>query len=256
MRSTPESVSKPVRVGLCGFSIAIKTYPIHFPVVEVQSTFYEPPADTVLSKWRDSTGPALEYTMKVWQLVTHAANSPTYRRMRKQLDPDAAPGFFQDSASVEEGWRRSVECAALLSATGMLFQCPASFRPEPNNVQRMRRFFERIERPHLRLLWEPRGAAWVAERELALALCRDLDLVYVVDPFVTPPARELDVYWRLHGIKGARYSYTDEDLSRLSRMLDDVEADGAAYVMFNNLPRVGDAKRFARLVAGALDLSA
>lgn len=59
----------------------------------------------------------------------------------------------------------------MLSATAMLFQCPASFTPEPENVSRMRRFFERIERPSARLLWEPRGAKWVAERELALSLC-------------------------------------------------------------------------------------
>jgi hypothetical protein len=31
-------------------------------------------------------------------------------------------------------------------------------------------------------------------------------------------------------------------------MLQDVESPQAAYVMFNNLPRVGDAKRFARML--------
>src|SRR5918993_1213450 len=176
-----------VRVGLCGFTMVMEDYALHFPVVEVQNTFYEPPRDEVMRRWRAVTEPTLEYTMKVWQLVTHAASSPTYRRLKRRLPAGAAPGFFRDSTAVAEGWQRSVQSAAVLNATALLFQCPASFTPDRDNVERMRRFFERIERPAARLLWEPRGGRWVEERSLALSLCRDLGLVHVVDPFVTPP---------------------------------------------------------------------
>ena len=236
-----------VRTGLCGFTISMRAYPRSFPVVEIQNTFYDPPADAAMRRWRAATGPDLEYTMKVWQLVTHPATSPTYRRMKRGLDVRADPGYFKDSDAVREGWTRSLACADVLSATAMLFQCPASFDPAPANVQRMRRFFERVERPGVRLLWEPRGAAWVAQRQLALALCRDVDLVHVVDPFVTPPAKGVAVYWRLHGPGSARASYDDAALSRLHRMLLDADPQGRAYVMFNNLPRVDDATRFAAL---------
>ena len=240
-----------VHVGLCGFTMSMKDYAHHFPVVEVQSTFYEPPRDEVMKKWRSVT-PSLEYTMKVWQLVTHAANSPTYRRMKRPLGPNDEPGFFRDSPIVKEGWKRSLECANLLSATAMLFQCPASFSPEPENVDRMRKFFERIDRPRARLLWEPRGTKWVAQRDLALSLCRDLDLVHVVDPFVTPPQPGHPVYWRLHGITGPRHTYTDNELHRLHRMLRDAaDPDSTAYIMFNEMPRVGDAKRFFGILEAA-----
>ena len=37
-----------VRVGLCGFTMSMKDYAQHFPVVEVQSTFYEPARDTAM----------------------------------------------------------------------------------------------------------------------------------------------------------------------------------------------------------------
>jgi uncharacterized protein YecE (DUF72 family) len=238
-----------VRVGLCGFSMAMRDYALHFPVVEIQHTFYEPPRDAVMKRWLAATPPSLEYTMKVWQLVTHPPGSPTYRRMKRALEPSDAPGFFRDSPGVAEGWRRSVEAASLIGATAMLFQSPASFRPEPDNVRRMRSFFERFERPSARLLWEPRGPKWVEQRELAMALCRDLGLVYVVDPFVTMPDLDAPVYWRLHGIGNARHSYTDAELQQLRCMLAEVEASGPAYVMFNNLPRVGDAKRFKGMLA-------
>jgi uncharacterized protein YecE (DUF72 family) len=242
-----------VRVGLCGFSMAMRAYARDFPVVEVQGTFYDPPTDASMHKWREATGPDLEYTIKVWQLVTHPSSSPTYRRMtRHALRDDDDPGFFRDSPGVRRGWLRSVECADSLGATAMLFQCPASFAPDPANVARMRRFFERVERPAARLLWEPRGRAWIAARETALALCRDLDLVHVVDPFVTAPDPGHEVYWRLHGPGGsARASYDDDALQRLRGMLSHAGTAGPAYVMFNNLPRVGDARRFSRLMERA-----
>ena len=238
-----------VRVGLCGFTMSMKDYARHFPVVEVQSTFYEPPRDAVIKKWPSGTTPPLEYTTKVWQLVTHSATSPTYRRMKRPLQPGDEPGFFRDSPVVEEGWQRSVEVANLISATAMLFQCPASFSPDQENLDRMRKFFGRIERPRARLLWEPRGAKWVAERDLALSLCRDLHLVHVVDPFVTPSEPGHPVYWRLHGITGPRHSYSDAELQELHTMLSNIEPGEPAYIMFNNLPRIGDAKRFCRLLS-------
>ena len=241
-----------VRIGLCGFTISMKTYAVHFPVVEVQNTFYDPPPDATLRKWRAVTPPSLEYTLKVWQLVTHAANSPTYRRLKNRLSPEQEPGFFRNSLAVEEGWQRSLQCARVLSSTAMLFQCPASFTPEADNIERMRKFFERIERPQARLLWEPRGPKWTSKRKLALALCHDLGLVRVVDTFVVRPEPGRPVYWRLHGIGGARHSYTDAQLQSLHRMLQEAVPTESAYVMFNNLPRVADAKRFKLLLTAPL----
>jgi uncharacterized protein YecE (DUF72 family) len=237
-----------IRVGLCGFTMAMEDYALQFPVVEIQHTFYEPPAADVMRRWRAVTPSTLEYTMKVWQLVTHSSSSPTYRRVKRPIDPASEPGFFRASPAVEEGWERSVRCAAILSATALLFQTPASFTPTPENVGRMRNFFERIERPAARLLWEPRGPAWVRQRALAVALCRDLHLVHVVDPFVTVPEPHHPVYWRMHGISGPRHSYSDSELRQLRTTLERVEGDRAAHVMFNNLPRIANAKAFLRLI--------
>ena len=69
--------------------------------------------------------------------------------------------------------------------------------------------------------------------------------MHVVDPFVDPPdpAATAPAYFRLHGITGARHVYTDAELRRLVAM-----TPPDAYVMFNNIPRVGDAKRFLGLL--------
>ncbi len=245
-----------LRVGLCGFTISMEDYPLYFPVVEVQQTFYQPPRDETMSRWIEATPAGFEFTLKAWQLVTHPASSPTYRRTKRTIEPSerAGSGFFQDTAIVAEGYRRSLECARVLGATALLFQCPSSFTPEDASIARLRSFVGRIERPAgLRLLWEPRGARWVAARETARALCRELDVVHVIDPFVTPPRTSgaEPVYWRLHGIGGARHSYTDAELRRLREMVASQEGGHAApaYVMFNNLPRAGDARRFLALAS-------
>ena len=80
-----------VRVGLCGWTVSQASYVRRFPVVEVQHTFYEPPADAVLTRWRTQVPAGFEFTIKAWQIVTHESNSPTYRRLKQPL-PDSARG--------------------------------------------------------------------------------------------------------------------------------------------------------------------
>jgi uncharacterized protein YecE (DUF72 family) len=237
-----------VRVGLCGFTMAFADYVREFPVVEVQQTFYQPPADATLMRWRRQAPPRFEFTLKAWQLITHEASSPTYRRLRRPLSARerAECGGFRTSPIVLEAWSRTLECARLLRATAVLLQCPRSFRAEPESTARMREFFATVERPPgIRVLWEPRGP-WPPE--LVLDLCRELDLVHVVDPLVDATVTPEQTYLRLHGVTGARHVYTDDELNAIAARLPGA---GTAYVMFNNLPRIGDARRFSGLLGSA-----
>ena len=240
-----------VKIGLCGFTVAIADYARSFPVVEVQQTFYQPPAEFVMRRWRANVPANLEFTIKAWQLITHPAKSPTYRRLRTPLtDAERAEaGGFRDTPVVAEAWRTSLACAELVGATAILFQCPASFRPTDENIANLDAFFRRCKSPPgVRLLWEPRGP-WPAP--VVASLCAAHRLVHVVDPFVTPTVTAADnvTYYRLHGITGARHVYTDAELLRLREMLP---AAGETYVMFNNIPRADDARRFARLIGTGL----
>jgi uncharacterized protein YecE (DUF72 family) len=143
---------------------------------------------------------------------------------------------------VQRAWQTTVDCAGILGATAILLQCPASFRPTEDAIARLREFAHRAVRPPgVRLLWEPRGP-W--PDDLVLGLCTELDLVHAADPFLRTSLTTDLAYYRLHGITGARHVYTDEELTRLSAMLD----GRPTYVMFNNLPRAADAWRFAQLV--------
>ena len=167
-----------VRVGCCGFRSSREAYYEELDSVEVQHTFYQPPQVSTLRRWREEAPAGFEFTLKAWQLITHDSKSPTYRRLKRPLDDEerASCGGFRDSAIVRSALKRSLDCAKLLRASMLLFQSPASFRPEPENEARLRHFIAQIARPQcppgLRLAWEPRGTAWTQHAQLAIELCR------------------------------------------------------------------------------------
>jgi uncharacterized protein YecE (DUF72 family) len=230
-----------VKIGLCGFTIGAAAYVKQFEVVEVQQTFYDPPPPATLERWRANAPPAFEFTMKAWQVITHAGTSRTYRRLRRPFDEraKAEAGGFRVNATVLSAWETTLTAARLLRATAILFQCPASFRETPANVEAMRRFFATIGREaDVRYLWEPRGP-W--SDDVVRGLCGELGLVHAVDPFIRPSLTPEQIYWRLHGNHSHYASYTDDELQQARQWLP---ARGDCYVMFNNIPRVGDAKRF------------
>jgi len=227
--------------------MALTSYVQRFRVLEVQQTFYQPPREATLRRWRAGVPPDFEFTIKAWQLITHEAKSPTYRRLRTSLSAEerAEAGGFRWTPVVERAWDTTLTCARALDATAILLQCPASFRPTEPAVTRMREFLSRASRPAgVRLLWEPRGP-W--PDDLVRGLCEEFDLTHAADPFVrlslAPTA-----YYRLHGITGAHHVYTDAELAQLAGIV----GGGPAYVMFNNVLRAADASRFTELTrAGA-----
>jgi len=101
----------------------------------------------------------------------------------------------------------------------------------------MRRFFSSVDRDGLKFLWEPRGA-W--PDDLVRSLCEELNLIHAVDPFVSRTVTPEFIYFRLHGGKGFKHVYSDEELQRLAEMI----SEAPAYVMFNNIRMLDDATRF------------
>lgn len=217
-----------------------------FDTVEVQQTFYQPPKIKTLSQWRTTAPPSFDFAIKAWQLITHTSRSPTYRRLRKDLSAREAAeaGNFSDSVIVKEAWQVTLECAEALNASHILFQCPASFKPTEANLQNMRVFFSSIERSGNRLLcWEPRGKGWT--NEVVVRLCEELDLVHVVDPFVSRSVTSWNFYYRLHGRTGWRHNFELTELETL-KLLIPAHTPGRIY--FNNARMVEDASTFKTLL--------
>jgi len=233
-----------IKVGCCGFPTARQRYFEIFNVLEVQKTFYEPPRVATAKRWREEAPSDFEFTMKAWQLITHEPSSPTYRRLRSEvpLEKRDRYGSFRLTAEVLDAWERTREVAEALRARIVVFQCPASFRPSEENLDRMRAFFGSIKDRKFTFVWEPRGA-WNAQA--VAGLCSELDLVHCVDPFKTEPVHGGIRYFRLHGLRGYRYSYTEEDLVALQQHCKGLQS---CYCMFNNVSMLDDARAFRALV--------
>lgn len=235
-------VADRVWVGCCGFARKLEEYARHLPAVEVQQTFYRPPRVQTAEGWRRRVPEEFVFTVKAWQLITHPATSPTYRRLGQPIPASRSDryGSFAPTEEVHQAWHRTLEVARALRAAAVVFQCPPSFGPTPQNVARLEQFFRIAPRDGLSFVWEPRGG-WPGA--LVQRLCQELDLVHCVDPFVTASVYGRFRYYRLHGRGGYRYRYTEADLQELRSL-----CRAPAYVMFNNVSMWEDALRLWELL--------
>lgn len=236
-------------VGTCGFAEAQEKTFHDFGLLEVQHSFYHPPRAATAARWRERAGGGFVFTLKAWQLITHEASSPTYRRLKAPLSARelTRAGGFRWNATTRMAWDRTLEIAEALQAAAVVFQTPRSFLPTPRNIRHLCHFFERIERQGRRMVFEPRGEAW--RDDVVRPLVGDLELVHGVDPFLRRPVGKGLRYFRLHGRPAYhyRYRYTDADLRTLQAMLSRAWPN---LVLFNNDAMADDARRFLRRLGG------
>lgn len=234
-------------IGTCGFAEAQQRTFDSLDILEVQRTFYQPPRVATAARWRAKAPEGFVFTVKAWQLLTHEAASPTYRRLKEDLSDAelARAGSLKWNRVTRTAFERTREIAEALDAEALLFQMPRSFTPSRENLTRLYRFFEQIDRGGRRMAFEPRGDEW--HDDILRKAIDDLDLIHVVDPFLRRPVGRGLRYLRLHGRPAYHYHYrySDEDLRELEDALTRAWPD---WVLFNNDAMADDARRFiARL---------
>ena len=232
-------------IGCCGWTEAQARYVTDFPTIELQTTFYQPPAIGVAKRWKTVAPADFRFCMKAWQLITHTPSSPTYRRLKSGVSSKEQDlyGSFRPTEQVWLAWERTREIADVLDAQVIVFQCPKSFLPTRESTRNLTSFFRQIGRSDRTFVWEPRGDAW--SPELIRDLCAANNLIHCVDPFKAVSVYGDGLYWRLHGKTGYRYRYTDEDLAELETKLQaQARLPGPNYIMFNNIYSKQDALRF------------
>ena len=233
-----------IKIGCCGFPVKKADYYREFQLVEVQNTFYDIPRFTLYEKWRKESPETFEFTVKAWQVITHPVNSPTYRRMKEKWGNPENYGYFKPTPEVKEGWRRTKEVAEILGARIIVFQTPPSFHANLQNKENLKNFFQQIAGgENFIFALELRGK-W--EEEEKKEIMEELGLLHVVDPFREKSLCGEFQYFRLHGIGGYNYKYSEEDLYHLKYWCEEKET----YCLFNNTFMWESALRFKKLMEG------
>lgn len=236
------------KIGCVGFPMARVDYFEKFDAVEVQETFYDPPAVRVLGRWRREAPEGFAFAVRAWQLVTHPPSFQGYARIQRKRSRSLAGrfGHFLPGEDIDWAWSVSREAAEALGAEAVVFLSPASFSCTPENRRNFEEFFSRIDRGDFRLVWDPQGL-W-SEQEVE-DLCARLDLTPAVDPFVKLPPPGPFFFCRMPKPKQRRSGrYGEDDFSRIfDRLVGEASLeDTPGMFMFDTPSAPKDALRFRR----------
>ena len=236
------------KIGCVGFPLARGEYFRKFDAVEVQETFYDPPAARVLARWRREAPENFSFAMRAWQLITHPPSFRGYARIqsRRSRSLEGLFGHFLPGKDVDWAWSVTREAAEALQAEAIVFRSPPSFSSTVENLKNLEDFFSRIDRGKFRLVWDPEGL-W-SEQEVE-RLCERLDLTPAVDPLVSLPPRGTFFFCRLMRPKQRRSGrYTEDDFARIvDRLTKEASLEDARGMLIFDTPNCpGDAHRFRK----------
>lgn len=237
-----------IKIGCCGWSYlnpkefniknykhTLQAYAKLFSCVEINSTFYRIPKLSTVENWRalvDKINKNFEFTVKCNQLITHTKK------------------FSHESIWIFEKMK---EICNALDAKILLLQSPANFLPTKSNIEMMRKFFNKIIRDNLILVWEPRGKWW-NKKELIKNICKEFDLINCVDPLRNESqyfGKAKIAYFRLHGFGRPsiyNYAFSDNELKTIKNACKKYKDVKRTYVLFNNANCYEDGLKFEKLI--------
>ncbi|MCW1301463.1 MAG: DUF72 domain-containing protein [Candidatus Nanoarchaeia archaeon] len=240
-----------IHVGCCGIPGGLRKYSQLFRVVEINSTFYRLPKLETALKWRSQVPEDFVFCLKAFQGITHPITSPTWKRsgIKDYQKLGEKVGFLRTSKEVLKFWEDTIQICRALRARVCLLQLPASFKESSENRKAVKAFFSKVKRDRVSIALELRG--W--DEDTFAALCKELDLIEVTDPFVRLPSYVKKVaYFRLHGSYNRgrinyNYRYSVGELRQLREKLNEVKAD-EIFVLFNNTYMRESAESFLKLI--------
>jgi uncharacterized protein YecE (DUF72 family) len=116
-------------------------YATQFPLVEVDSTYYSPPAESTATLWAQRTPPGFRFNIKAFSLLTgHPTKvSAIYKDLRPETDKrNLYPSDLQPDA-IDAVWDRFLSALGPLTEAGklgaVLFQFPPWFTIRRSNKQ-------------------------------------------------------------------------------------------------------------------------
>lgn len=191
----------------------------HFATVEINSTFYRLPSETIVDRWCEVTGRRFRFAVKLWRMITHR---------RKLVDCDE---HLRDFFRIARGFRAK--------RGPLLVQLPPSVHKD---LPRLDAFLGKLRKAMGRMRWrvavEFRHPSWDDAETTAVLDAHDAALC-LADmprcPFTQPGSADL-VYIRRHGPGGGyRGCYAEQHIADDAQRIRAWLAQGKdVYVYYNN----------------------
>ena len=271
----------------------LRYYAAQFPLTEIDSTYYAPPAERQAALWAQRTPEGFRFDVKAYSLLTGHPTRPRslWADLREQLSSeDAAKRNIYPkhlgSDAMDEAWRRFESALRPLHEAkrlgAVLFQYPPWFGPRKDNRAEIESLRERL--PDYRISVEFRSPRWLAQerdRERTLKMLEEHGLVFVcVDaPSVSGLPRVMAVtnpelfVVRFHGRSNStwndtsgsaaerfRYRYKEKELEELARPIAEHAREAReTHLLMNNCYRdyaVRNAAQLRDILAGYGEASA
>ncbi|MBB6675363.1 DUF72 domain-containing protein [Cohnella nanjingensis] len=243
----------------------LRTYARHFPVVEVDSSFYAIQPKERFARWVEDTPPSFSFVVKAYQEMTGHLRGKSY---------------YADSGEMYAAFRDSIEPAREAGKLkAALFQYPPWFDCNRENVKLLRETRARME--GLPCALEFRHQSWFAPewRDKTLGFMADEGWIHSVCdepqagtgsvPTVLAATHPALTIVRMHGRNAAGwhqssapnwrevrylYRYSDAELAEWRDRLQTLQADSRDICLIFNNNSGGDAAPNAKRLMGMLGL--
>jgi uncharacterized protein YecE (DUF72 family) len=252
-------------------------YAKQFPVVEVDSTYYGPPAEQTTRLWAERTPDGFTFNIKAFSMLTgHPTKvSAIYKDLRPETDKKNVYPQDLPPQAYEEIWTRFLSALDPLVEAGklgaLLFQFPPWWGIRRSNKDYLREVAARCK--PLRPVFEFRNASWFdgdnAEETLDFLRKHELPLVCVdmpqghkssVPPIVAATADLAVVRFHGHSDKWTSkdihekfgYDYSDKELQEWAPKLRSLAAETEKTQVFMNNCYSDHAQRNATTLIGLL----
>lgn len=225
-------------------------YASQFSLVEVDATYYSPPAEATAARWAERTPAGFTFNIKAFSLLTQHPTRPgaLYKDLRSKLgDAEGKKNVYVgdlDDTVVDEVWTRFLSALQPLRDAGklgaLLFQFPQWFPIRKRNREYILRAQERCAPD--RICVEFRNKTWLSpeNQDETLGFLSDYQVPYVVvdmpqghpssvPPLVAATSGDLAVV-RFHGHSEKRtskdihekfgYLYSAEELADWAPKID------------------------------------
>jgi len=267
-------------------------YADHFPVVEVDATYYALPAQRNAELWVERTPPDFVFNVKAFGLLTqHPAKATALPKDMREMLPEevaAKPRFYPRDVPpevIDESWKRFLGALAPLHTAGklgaILFQFPEWFPPSRANKDYIVECGDRLAAilPDASCAVEFRNEGWMRDaqrQERTFAMLEEHGLTYVcVDmpqgfPTSIPPVTAATgplAMIRFHGRRSEtwgkrgvtvtekfRYDYSRSELAEWEPRVEELATKAReTHVLMNNCYRNYAVRSASTMAQLALD---